>query len=433
MDCRWAVRPRALHLPTPPGVTTLCHPALAAPRLLWGSAADPAHRLVVRAPRAALPSLVAAPPRTAAATAAAEEGGDAEQVAAAAAALGNGGAIAAAAGATGGATAAGAAASDAAAAAVAAVAAASAALAAAPPATDAVLTEAEAGAAVATDVPAHFAWLPDPSLLHASLDAAISANGQCDGPALADTSATDTDSAAGATAAADSVATAEQPPPAPPPHHPWAGAPSYGVAPSLPPPLPPAARLALDCSLSVLARKLRMVGVDAAVVGQVLRSGGKPKQKELTNNGLLRVQIDSSRVEAHQRRGAIEGRLLVSPPRHPSSKRKDEQGLPGASYRLLAADADAQFAELLEVLGIREAVEAGGSRCGICNGAEWRTLCAGELRGQVPEAVRTEEGEFYQCGVCLQVFWPGAKYDATMDGLKQATLAEETNSESIPA
>jgi len=425
-------------------VTTLCHPALAAPRLLWGSAADPAHRLVVRAPRAALPFLVAAPPRTAAAVTAGE-GGDEEQAAAAAAALSNGGAIAAAAASAGAAAAsAGAAASDAAAAAVAAVAAASTALAAAQPATDAVLAEAEAGVEVATAAPAHFAWLPDPSLLHASLDAAISANGQCDltaisanggqygGPALADASTTDTHAAAGATAAPASVV-AEQSPPAPPPHQPWAGAPSYGVAPSLPPPSPPTARLALDCSLSVLARKLRMVGVDTAVVGQVLRSGGKPKQRELTNNGLLRVQIDSSRVEAHQRRGAIEGRLLVSPPRHPSSKRKDEQGLPGASYRLLAADADAQFAELLEVLGIREAVEAGGSRCGICNGAEWRTLCAGELRGQVPEAVRAEEGEFYQCGVCLQVFWPGAKYDATMDGLKQATLAEEANSESIPA
>ena len=45
------------------------------------------------------------------------------------------------------------------------------------------------------------------------------------------------------------------------------------------------------------------------------------------------------------------------------------------------------------------------------------------------EAVRAEEGEFYQCGVCLQVFWPGAKYDATMDGLKQATLTEEANTE----
>ena len=33
----------------------------------------------------------------------------------------------------------------------------------------------------------------------------------------------------------------------------------------------------------------------------MLRNGGKPKQRELTNNGLLRVQIDSSRVEAHQR------------------------------------------------------------------------------------------------------------------------------------
>ena len=34
------------------------------------------------------------------------------------------------------------------------------------------------------------------------------------------------------------------------------------------------------------------------------------------------------------------------------------------------------------MLGIRHAVEAGGSRCGICNGAEWRTLRAAELRGQ---------------------------------------------------
>ena len=38
--------------------------------------------------------------------------------------------------------------------------------------------------------------------------------------------------------------------------------------------------------------------------GQVLRGGGKPKQRELTNNGLLRVQIDSSQVESHLRQGA---------------------------------------------------------------------------------------------------------------------------------
>ena len=52
---------------------------------------------------------------------------------------------------------------------------------------------------------------------------------------------------------------------------------------------------------------------------------------------------------------------------------------------------------------------------------------------QVPEAVRAEEGEFYQCGVCLQVFWPGAKYDATMDGLKQATLVEDSSTGIMPA
>jgi len=40
-----------------------------------------------------------------------------------------------------------------------------------------------------------------------------------------------------------------------------------GAAGGLPPPPPPPLRLLLDCSLSPVARKLRMVGIDTKVAG----------------------------------------------------------------------------------------------------------------------------------------------------------------------
>ena len=51
------------------------------------------------------------------------------------------------------------------------------------------------------------------------------------------------------------------------------------------------------------------------------------------------------------------------------------------------------------------------------------------MRGLVPESVRLAAAEFYQCGRCRQLFWPGEKYDDTMATLKGLSLNAETSSE----
>ena len=102
--------------------------------------------------------------------------------------------------------------------------------------------------------------------------------------------------------------------------------------------------------------------------------------------GLLRVGIEASEVDAQLRKGALEGRLIVTTAKqraisssHAGPRRLTSSALacfdslnhgtsppawevlPGAAYRLLAADAGAQFAELLTVLGVNDAVDAGGA------------------------------------------------------------------------
>jgi hypothetical protein len=86
--------------------------------------------------------------------------------------------------------------------------------------------------------------------------------------------------------------------------------------------------LLVDSSLSVLARKLRMIGVDTAVAGEVLRSqqpgmmlsppagsgealdpGDIRGARRLV--GLLRVGIEPKAVEGHMRCAAIDGRLAL--------------------------------------------------------------------------------------------------------------------------
>ena len=205
----------------------------------------------------------------------------------------------------------------------------------------------------------------------------------------------------------------------------------------------PDVRLIVDPSLSVLARKLRMVGIDTQVAGEVIKHADLPgmmlhanlsktetavsgddvrggssiaraRQSTRRKVGLMRVGIDAKEVEGHMRRAALEGRLIVT-----TAKEKTANMLPGACYRLLAADAGQQFAELLTVLGMCDAVDAGGSRCGICNGNAWITLHPNEVKvGEVPRAVVDKQSIFYKCGACQQIFWPGEKYDNTMVGLR---------------
>ena len=183
-------------------------------------------------------------------------------------------------------------------------------------------------------------------------------------------------------------------------------------------PLPTASgcSLIMDASLAPLARKLRMIGVDARVAGAVLRdTAASSRHVALTarqGGGLRRVTICQQRAESELRRAVADGSLRLCAPsvRHVRSC--------GPLYHLLATDVDAQFAELVEALGLYEALVAGESRCGVCNSAEWRTLSGDEVAGRVPAAVTVDGRVFYECCHCLQIFWPGAKYESTMDSLR---------------
>jgi uncharacterized protein with PIN domain len=130
-------------------------------------------------------------------------------------------------------------------------------------------------------------------------------------------------------------------------------------------------------------------------------------------NGLMRVKVDASRAEAELRRAPADGRLIVS-----YAGRSSHRALHGVSYQLLADSAEEQFAELLTVFGLHRAVESGQSRCGICNAVAWITLQPHELHGRVPRDVLRAGSEFYQCGSCRQIFWPGEKYNSTIQDLK---------------
>lgn len=155
------------------------------------------------------------------------------------------------------------------------------------------------------------------------------------------------------------------------------------------------------------------VGEAADVSGDDVR-GGSSISRARRKVGLLRVGIEASAVDSQYRRSALDGRLLVT-----TAKQRAISMLPGAAYRLLATEASAQFSELLTVLGLSDAVDAGGSRCGICNGDDWHTLRPHEVgEGQVPAVVLQRQRIFYRCGSCQQIFWPGDKYESTMEGLR---------------
>jgi uncharacterized protein with PIN domain len=126
-------------------------------------------------------------------------------------------------------------------------------------------------------------------------------------------------------------------------------------------------------------------------------------------NGLMRVKIEASRAEAEFRRAPADGRLIISASGRGAGS-SSHRPPPAVSYRLLASSAEEQFAELLTVFGLQRAVESGESRCGICNAVAWITLQPKDLHGRVPKDVLKAEREFYQCGSCRQIFWPGTKY-----------------------
>lgn len=159
-------------------------------------------------------------------------------------------------------------------------------------------------------------------------------------------------------------------------------------------------------NLAPLGRKLRLIGVDCKIAGEVV------KEYQPGQTGFLRVKVDENLADADLRRAAASGRLIIVP-------LSRQRGLTaGAYYRVRASDADDQFAEVVEVLHLQFYLQNGPSRCGICNGRLWSVLSKSDVAGQVPPAALENESEFYRCGCCKQIFWPGRKYIDKMESLR---------------
>jgi len=165
-------------------------------------------------------------------------------------------------------------------------------------------------------------------------------------------------------------------------------------------------KLIVDNQLNVLARRLRLIGVDCEIAGERLET-----EKEGVR-GLTRTTVDVDLQLAALRRAAASDRLIIAQPGRSSAS------TPGVRYRLHSKDSDSQFSELVEVLHLQRLVHAGRSRCGICNANKWQFLTPSEVIGRVPPKVVELHSEFYQCTYCKQMFWAGDKYNRHMDSLK---------------
>ena len=114
-------------------------------------------------------------------------------------------------------------------------------------------------------------------------------------------------------------------------------------------------RVMLDASLVACARRLRMIGVDAAVAGEVLRTEATPRRPL---DGCDRVHVIAAKVDADLRQAALRGASS-------SWRRRGSAHTGGACYVVRGTTPDEQFDELLDVLGERGAV-ATLHGCGIC-------------------------------------------------------------------
>jgi uncharacterized protein with PIN domain len=130
--------------------------------------------------------------------------------------------------------------------------------------------------------------------------------------------------------------------------------------------------------LGRLARWLRMLGVDTAYI------------RDVEDSRLVRIARGESRtILTRDRRLATD--------------------FPGCGCIVLTAnDTTGQLQELVSVLGsLNEALEAGKSRCAICNG-EIDAVDKKSALNKVPEYVYLSTHDFWECTDCGKVYWEGS-------------------------
>jgi uncharacterized protein with PIN domain len=138
--------------------------------------------------------------------------------------------------------------------------------------------------------------------------------------------------------------------------------------------VPGAAGFLLDVGLGTLARRLRILGLDAAY------------RNDADDDALLEAANDQHRVLLTQDRGLLMRRALWAGA-HVRGNRPDDQ----------LADVLARFAPRL----------APWTRCTACNG-ELAWVPKGEIADQLQSGTRRRYRDFAQCRACRRVYWHGA-------------------------
>src|SRR4051812_24738577 len=148
----------------------------------------------------------------------------------------------------------------------------------------------------------------------------------------------------------------------------------------------PAPRFLLDVHLGTVARRLRLVGVDAAY------------GNELDDDTLIDLANDQRRVLLTQDRGLLRRRRLWL----------------GAFVR--GAGPDEQFDDVLDRFAppLRP-----WTRCTACNG-ELERVAKKDVEDRLEPGTRREHHEFARCGTCGHVYWKGAHHERLEAIVKRA-------------
>jgi hypothetical protein len=164
------------------------------------------------------------------------------------------------------------------------------------------------------------------------------------------------------------------------------------VGPATRPEPPPAGGFLLDVGLGTLARRLRLLGVDAAW------------SADADDADLVTRATAEGRVLLTQDRGLLMRRALAR----------------GALVR--GSGADEQLADVLD----RFAPEIEPlTRCTAC-GSRLETVAKEEIADRLPPGTRRTYDEFSRCTVCGRLYWAGAHAPRIAAMIRRATLGGTT-------
>ena len=146
-------------------------------------------------------------------------------------------------------------------------------------------------------------------------------------------------------------------------------------------------KLLCDHMLGSLARWLRLMGYDTAY----------------PEPGPDRDLIDRARKE---------GRILLT-------RDKELAARVTGAVQVRSDELEVQIREVAGVLGLRLADPL--SRCSLCNEVLVPALPE-DVKGLVPEAVRSRHQEFWRCPSCKRVYWQGSHWDKMVERLNHLDL-----------